>query len=65
MTGLIEEYAKEYAKEYAIEACIETLLKVTNWSEKDIIEEVMKKYNLTFEEAKSYYVTCKADVQDE
>ena len=61
MTGLIEEYAKAYA----IEACIETLLKVTNWSEKDIIEEVMKKYNLTFEEAKSYYVTCKADVQDE
>lgn len=61
MTGLIEEYAKEYA----IEACIETLLKVTSWSDKDIIEEVMQKYNLTFEEAESYYMACKADVQDE
>ena len=69
MTGLIEEYAKKYAEEYAkereIQTCIETLLEFTNMSEKDIIERIIQKYNLTFDEAKSYYVTCKADVQDE
>ena len=69
MTGLIEEYAKKYAEEYAkereIQTCIETLLEFTKMSEKDIIERIIQKYNLTFDEAKSYYVTCKADVQDE
>ena len=65
MTGLIEEYAKKYAKEREIQTCIETLLEFTNMSEKDIIERIIQKYNLTFEEAESYYMTCKADIQDE
>lgn len=64
MTGLIEDYAKKYAKEREIRACIETLIECTNMSEKDIIEKIIQKYNLTSDEAESYYVTCKAAVQD-
>ena len=65
MTGLIEDYAKKYAKEREIQTCIETMLECTKMSEKDIIDRIIQKYKLTFDEAKSFYVTCKADVQDE
>ena len=69
MGTILEEYAKKYAEEYAkereIQACIETLLEFTDMSERDIIEKIIQKYNLTSDEAESYYVTCKADNQDE
>lgn len=54
MCKTVEEYAKEYAKEYAIQACIDMMKDFTD--DKDqILEQLMKQFSLTREEAESYY----------
>lgn len=74
MMGKVQEYAEEYAKEYAkehareyaeeyikdIEIQISTKVRIKDakLSEEEIIDKIMTEYNLTHEEAKSYYDKC-------
>lgn len=58
MCDLVEKYARDHADEYAEERSICSVIKVLtkrNVPKNEIVDEIVEQFNVTKEDAESYY----------